>query len=93
MAIPLMHRKMRTHGATPLFSASFIKSILKNPVYCGKIAYGRNKTETVHLLSSIMKCPVCVAGMYANKFTKKRKDGTFYKHFYYYGCKHRGLYR
>ena len=41
-------RKMRTHGATPMFSASLIKSILKNPVYCGKIAYGRSKTENVH---------------------------------------------
>lgn len=25
-----------------------IRMILKNPVYCGKIAYGRRKTEKVH---------------------------------------------
>ena len=27
--------------------ASLIRRILKNPVYCGKIAYGRRKTEKV----------------------------------------------
>ena len=25
-----------------------IRRILKNPVYCGKIAYGRRRTEKVH---------------------------------------------
>lgn len=135
----------RQNGKSPLFSASLIKRIIKNPVYCGKIAYGRRRTEkvrgtrndyhlvntddyilvdgqhepiiseeiweqaqiiregnaekykrhnraedeTIHLLSSIVKCPLCGAGMYANKCTKRKKDGTFYKHFYYYGCKHR----
>ena len=34
-------------------------------------------------------CPVCGAGMYGNKAIKKRKDGSNYKDFYYYGCKHR----
>ena len=135
----------RQNGKTPLFSASLIKRIIKNPVYCGKIAYGRRRMEkvrgtrndyhlvnkddyilvdgkhepliseelweqaqiirngnaekykrhnrvedeTIHLLSGIVKCPICGAGMYANKCTKRKKDGTFYKHFYYYGCKHR----
>ncbi|SFU81845.1 recombinase family protein [Butyrivibrio sp. M55] len=135
----------RQNGKTPLFSASLIKRIIKNPVYCGKIAYGRRRIEkvrgtrndyhlvnkddyilvdgkhepliseelweqaqiirngnaekykrynrvedeTIHLLSGIVKCPICGAGMYANKCTKRKKDGTFYKHFYYYGCKHR----
>ena len=51
----------------------------------------RRKTDRVHLLSSIVKCPVCGAGMYGNKSIKKRPDGTKYKDFYYYGCKHRGM--
>lgn len=38
----------RQNGKNPLFDASLIRRILKNPVYCGKIAYGRRKTEKVH---------------------------------------------
>ena len=34
----------RQNGASPLFSATLIRAILKNPVYCGKIAFGRRKT-------------------------------------------------
>lgn len=40
-----------------------------------------------------MKCPVCGAGTYGNKSIKKRKDGSNYKDFYYYGCKHRNMTR
>ena len=39
---------IRQNGKTPLFNAHLIRIILKNPVYCGKIAYGRRKTEKVH---------------------------------------------
>ena len=49
--------------------------------------------EKIHLLSGILKCPVCGAGMYGNKVIKKRKDGSNYKDFYYYGCKHRNMTR
>lgn len=139
----------RQNGKNPLFDAHLIRLILKNPVYCGKIAYGRRKTEKVHgtrseyhlveqdnyilvdgqheaiiaedvwqaaqvkliaqakkyehvnkakdtrthLLSGIVKCPVCGAGMYGNKSIKRKKDGTKYKDFYYYGCKHRTMTR
>lgn len=37
----------RQNGKNPLFDASLIRRILKNPVYYGKIAYGRRKTEKV----------------------------------------------
>ena len=30
-----------------LFDAGYIRKIIKNPVYCGKIAYGRRRTEKV----------------------------------------------
>ncbi len=139
----------RQNGKNPLFDAHLIRLILKNPVYCGKIAYGRRRTEKVHgtrndyrlveqdsyllvdglheglvseevwqtaqvkllaqakkyehvnktqgerthLLTGIVKCPVCGAGMYANKSVKYKKDGTKYKDFYYYGCKHRSMQR
>jgi site-specific DNA recombinase len=139
----------RQNGKNPLFHAHLIRMILKNPVYCGKIAYGRRKTEKVHgtrneyklveqenyllvdglheaiisediwqaaqvklaaqskkyehvnkskdtrthLLSGIVKCPICGVGMYGNKSIKHKKDGTKYKDFFYYGCKHRGMQR
>lgn len=144
-----IHKILRQNGKTPLFDASLIRKILKNPVYCGKIAYGRRKMEKihgtrndyhlveqdnflladgvhepiiseelwqsaqvkllaqakkyervnngkdtkVHLLSGIVKCPVCGAGMYGNKSVKHKKDGTKYKDFLYYGCKHRNMNR
>ena len=139
----------RQNGTSPLFSATLIRAILKNPVYCGKIAFGRrklekihgtrneyhqvpqenyllvdglhegivseelwnaaqvkllaqskryepvnrSKTEQAHLLSTLVKCPVCGAGMYSNKCTKRKKDGTPYKSFSYYSCKHRKMQR
>ena len=143
-------RKIPRHnGKNLLFDAALIRKIIKNPVYCGKIAYGRRKTEKVHgtrndyklvaqddyiivdgqhegiisedvwnqaqvkmaaqakkyehvnkakdakthLLSGLVKCPVCGAGMYGNKSIKHKKDGTKYKDFYYYGCKHRTMTR
>ena len=144
-----IHKIQRQNGKNPLFDASLIRRILKNPVYCGKISYGRRKTEKVHgtrneyrlveqenyllvdglhegivseelwheaqvkllaqakkyervnpgkdtkvhLLSGILKCPVCGAGMYGNKSVKYKSDGTKYKDFFYYGCKHRSMTR
>ena len=139
----------RQNGTSPLFSATLIRAILKNPVYCGKIAFGRRKLEKIHgtrneyhqvsqenyllvdglhegivseelwnaaqvkllaqskryepvnrskaeqahLLSALVKCPICGAGMYSNKCTKRKKDGTPYKSFSYYSCKHRKMQR
>lgn len=139
----------RQNGKNPLFDAHLVRLILKNPVYCGKIAYGRRKTEKVHgtrneyrlveqdnyllvdglheaivseevwnaaqakliaqakkyehinkgkderthLLSGIVKCPICGVGMYGNKSIKYKKDGSKYKDFFYYGCKHRNMQR
>lgn len=144
-----IHKIQRQNGKNPLFDASLIRRILKNPVYCGKIAYGRRRTEKVHgtrndyklveqddyllvdglhegivteelwheaqvkllaqakkyekvnhgkdnkihLLSGIVKCPICGAGMYGNKSIKHKSDGTKYKDFFYYGCKHRTMTR
>ena len=53
----------------------------------------RSKTEQAHLLSALVKCPICGAGMYSNKCTKRKKDGTPYKSFSYYSCKHRKMQR
>ena len=38
-------KKLRQNGTIPGFSASFIKKIIDNPVYMGKIAYERRRTE------------------------------------------------
>ena len=53
----------------------------------------KGKNGRTHLLSGIVKCPICGAGMYGNKSIKYKKDGTKYKDFFYYGCKHRGMQR
>lgn len=52
----------------------------------------REKTyslEHEHLLSGILCCPICGAGMYGNVNRKKKKDGSRYKDYFYYTCKHR----
>ena len=38
-------KKLRQNGTIPGFSTSFVKKIIDNPVYMGKIAYGRRRTE------------------------------------------------
>ena len=144
-----IHKLTRQNGKNPLFDAALIRRIIQNPVYCGKIAYGRRSTEKVHgtrndyrqvykddyllvdglhealiseevweqaqikvaaqakkyekvnapkgekihLLSGLVRCPVCGAGMYGNKSIKRRKDGTRYNDYLYYGCKHRTMTR
>ena len=142
-----IYKIMRQNGKNPVFTPSLIRRILSNPVYEGKIAYGRRRTEKVHgtrneyrlveqdnyllaegiheaivseelwqdaqvkllaqskkyeqvnkgkgerthLLSGIVKCPICGAGMYSNVSIKRKKDGTRYKDFFYYACKHRTM--
>jgi site-specific DNA recombinase len=53
----------------------------------------KSSDTRTHLLSGIVKCPICGAGMYGNKCIKHKKDGTKYKDFFYYGCKHRSMTR
>lgn len=42
-------KHVRQNGTSPLFSATLIRAILKNPVYCGKIAFGRRKLEKIQV--------------------------------------------
>ncbi|CAM3452574.1 recombinase zinc beta ribbon domain-containing protein [Pseudostreptobacillus hongkongensis] len=51
----------------------------------------KGKDTHAHLFSGIVKCPICEVGIFGNKCIKKKKDGTKYKDFYYYGCKHRHM--
>lgn len=130
---------VRTDRMIEEWSAHFINLILENPVYCGKIAYGRRTLEKVkgkkneykrinatdyitvdglheplvseeiwnkaqdkrqatgkkfaskygkdrtHLLTGLLKCPVCNGPMYANRHCWTKKDGT-YKEVGYYVC-------
>lgn len=136
-------KELRKNNKLDTFSVSFIKSVLDNPVYNGKIAYGRRKKEKIngtrneyhivkqkdymlvegihdkiieddiwelaqrkrkqtgganikthsleheHILSSILKCPVCGSPMYGNVNRKRNKDGEYYRDYFYYACKHR----
>ena len=136
-------KNQRMNGTSSKLTPSFIRGILDNPVYVGKIAYGRRTKKLVegtddeyktvkpddyiltdgiheaiidentwelackkrkedggrkeqiynigrkHLLSSILKCPICGANMYGNVNRKKNKDGSIYSEYYYYMCKHR----
>lgn len=138
-----LKKKQRQKTHRDSFTPHFIKSVLDNPVYCGKIAYQRRKTEKIpgqrgeshivkqdkyllfdgiheaivseaeweaahqkrletgkkcekvhdleheHILSAILRCPVCGAGLYGNPNRKKKEDGSRYKDYYCYRCKHR----
>lgn len=135
----------RQNGKNQHFSVTTIKGILDNPVYYGKIAFERRKTEkisgtrneyhvvkqdtymlndgiheaiidedtwnkvqgkrtsqakkyerinkaedeVIHLLSGIVRCPICNTGMYGNKTKKKKAKSNEYKTYFYYMCKHR----
>lgn len=135
----------RQNNKLEIFAASFIKGVLDNPIYVGKIAYGRRKSEkktgtrgeyhTVkqadymltdgvhdaiisddtweaaqrkrkkrgitypkthsinheHILSSILRCPVCDSPMYGNVNRKRSKNGEYYSDYFYYSCKHRKI--
>ena len=125
------------------FTRSFIKRILDNPVYTGRIAYGRSKTEKVkgsrgeykrvksddymmvdgmheaiidrelweatslrrkdtgvkfdkthsleheHILTGIIKCPICGRGLVGTVRRRKNKKTGEYKDDWYYKCLHR----
>lgn len=131
----------RQNGKNEFFSETMVRGILDNPVYAGKIAFGRRKTEKikgtekthivkqdeygvyegqheaiisaevweavqkkrleqagkyehdyknehVHILTGLIKCPICGRGLYGNK-SIKNKNGKHYKDYFFYGCKHR----
>ena len=40
-------KKKRQNNTLDTFASSFIKGVLDNPIYCGKLAFGRRKNEKV----------------------------------------------
>lgn len=135
-------KRVREHEVSH-FARGFIRNILDNPVYIGKIAYGKNTTEKVkgtrdqyrrvkqddyliadgnheaiidmetweavqkkrketgvkwnkthsleheHILSGILKCPICGTGMAGTVRRRKNKKTGEYKDDFYYRCLHR----
>ncbi len=57
----------------------------------GALQVKTHSLEHEHILSGIIKCPVCGSGMYGNVNRKKHPDGGYYKDYFYYACKHRKL--
>ena len=57
----------------------------------GVLQVKTHSLEHEHILSGIIKCPVCGSGMYGNVNRKKHPDGSYYKDYFYYACKHRKL--
>ncbi len=56
----------------------------------GRANEKRFSLEHSHILSGILKCPVCGSPMYGNVNRKKRPDGTgYYPDIWYYVCKNR----
>ena len=49
----------------------------------------KHSLEHAHVLSGLVKCPVCGAPMYGVVCRKKRKDGSYYTDMWYYRCKRR----
>lgn len=47
-------KTVRQNGTTPRVSSHFVKLVLDNPVYMGKIAFGRRRTEKLKVQE--MKC-------------------------------------
>lgn len=136
-------KKKRQNNTLDSFSAAFVRGVLENPIYCGKLAYGRRhnekrqgtrnqyhivkqekymlydgihepivseadwhlakqkrannggkkeKTHSLeheHILSGLLCCPICGAGMYGNVNRKRGPDGKSYRDYFYYQCKHR----
>lgn len=72
-----------------MWEAARIKRYERDKKYNYKKESANNNNKHVYLLSGLLKCPICGAGLYGNPSPKKRKDGTPYKTFYYYACKHR----
>ena len=40
-------KKKRQNGTLDMFSSSFIRKVIDNPIYCGRLAYGRRKNEKI----------------------------------------------
>ena len=40
-------KKLRQNNTIEGFSTSFVKGVLDNPIYCGKLAFGRRKNEKI----------------------------------------------
>ncbi len=138
-------KKKFLNSKLEVFTSNFIVKLIDNPVYYGKIAYGRRTNAKIkgtrnqfhkiksneymicdgkhepiiseeiwmkaqikrkdtstwkpkkhsldheHILSGLLKCPICGGSMYGNVNRKKSKKNPdlYYTDNFYYKCKHR----
>jgi site-specific DNA recombinase len=84
----------RQNGNSPYFSAHLLRQILDNPVYCGKISYGRRKNEKVagtraeyrivkqdnFMLSDGIHEPIVDKDLWEKAQEKRQAQGEKYEH-------------
>ena len=81
-------KKKRQNNTLNAFAASFIKGVLDNPVYCGKLAYGRRKNEKIpgkrnayHLSLIHISAPFDIEGLEHSSNFRKQEIGHTPWHF------------
>ena len=64
-----IHKIARQNGKNPLFDAALIRRIIQNPVYSGKISYGRRRTDSPRKGGNDVRC---------DRYDGRVHDGKFY---------------
>ena len=65
---------------------TFEKAQIKVSMFKESYMIPKRDEEHVHLLASLLKCPVCGSSLYGNSHQQKKADGSYYKREYYYRC-------
>lgn len=78
------------HDIGMIANVDEIKEIKADHAILGERKYSKVLEKYGDEMTALQEC---VRPVHGNKSIKKRKDGSNYKDFYYYGCKHRNMTR